>query len=131
VFKRQLIRFILYVPAVLSIVVVAAIFSSIYDQKDGLLNALLHLLHLDAVKIMWLGDQKIVIYSIGLAMLWQSLGYYMVMYMSSMAGIDPQIYEAARIDGASKTRQLFSITIPLIWNNLRTTLLIDHQMFSV
>ncbi|MFU0469458.1 carbohydrate ABC transporter permease [Gardnerella vaginalis] len=118
----SLIRFILYVPAVLSIVVVAAIFSSIYDQKDGLLNALLHLLHLDAVKIMWLGDQKIVIYSIGLAMLWQSLGYYMVMYMSSMAGIDPQIYEAARIDGASKTRQLFSITIPLIWNNLRTTL---------
>ena len=118
----SLIRFILYVPAVLSIVVVAAIFSSIYDQKYGLLNGLLGLFHLDSLQQVWLGNQRIVIYSIGFAMLWQSLGYYMVMYMSSMAGIDPQVYEAARIDGASKTRQLFSITIPLIWQNLRTTL---------
>jgi N-acetylglucosamine transport system permease protein len=118
----SLIRFILYVPSVLSIVVVAAIFSAIYDQNNGLINGTLSFLHLNGLKQVWLGNQDIVIFSIAFAMLWQSCGYYMVMYMSSMAGIDPSLYEAAQLDGASKTRQLFSITIPLIWANIRTTL---------
>ena len=118
----SLIRFILYVPSVLSIVIVAAIFSAVYDQNNGLINGTLSFLHLDGLRQVWLGNQKIVIFSVAFAMLWQSVGYYMVMYMSSMAGIDPELYEAAQLDGASKTRQLFAITIPLIWANIRTTL---------
>ena len=110
-------RFVMYVPSILSAVVIAAIFSAIYDQQDGLLNNTL-----GALKRVWLGDQKIVIYSIAFAMVWQSFGYYMVMYMSSMAGVDRSLYEAAQIDGAGKVRQLFSITIPMIWQNIRTTL---------
>ena len=115
-------RFVMYVPSILSAVVIAAIFSAIYDQQDGLLNNTLGFLGLGALKRVWLGDQKIVIYSIALAMVWQSFGYYMVMYMSSMAGVDRSLYEAAQIDGAGKVRQLFSITIPMIWQNIRTTL---------
>lgn len=115
-------RFIMYIPSVLSAVVIAAIFSAIYDQKNGLLNGTLGFLGLGALKRVWLGDQKIVIYSVAFAMLWQSLGYYMVMYMSSMAGVDQELYEASEIDGAGKIRQLISITIPLIWQNIRTTL---------
>ena len=112
----------MYVPSILSAVVIAAIFSAIYDQQDGLLNNTLGFLGLGALKRVWLGDQKIVIYSIAFAMVWQSFGYYMVMYMSSMAGVDRSLYEAAQIDGAGKMRQLFSITIPMIWQNIRTTL---------
>ena len=115
-------RFVMYVPSILSVVVIAAIFSAIYDQQDGLLNNTLGFLGLGALKRVWLGDQKIVIYSIAFAMVWQSFGYYMVMYMSSMAGVDRSLYEAAQIDGAGKVRQLFSITIPMIWQNIRTTL---------
>lgn len=115
-------RFVMYVPSILSAVVIAAIFSAIYDQQDGLLNNTLGFLGLGALKRVWLGDQKIVIYSIAFAMVWQSFGYYMVMYMSSMAGVDRSLYEAAQIDGAGKMRQLFSITIPMIWQNIRTTL---------
>lgn len=115
-------RFVMYVPSILSAVVIAAIFSAIYDQQDGLLNNTLGFLGLGALKRVWLGDQKIVIYSIAFAMVWQSFGYYMVMYMSSMAGVDRSLYEAAQIDGAGKVRQLFSITIPMIWQNIRTTL---------
>lgn len=114
-------RFVMYVPSILSAVVIAAIFSAIYDQQDGLLNNTLGFLG-SALKRVWLGDQKIVIYSIAFAMVWQSFGYYMVMYMSSMAGVDRSLYEAAQIDGAGKVRQLFSITIPMIWQNIRTTL---------
>lgn len=115
-------RFVMYVPSILSAVVIAAVFSAIYDQQDGLLNNTLGFLGLGALKRVWLGDQKIVIYSIAFAMVWQSFGYYMVMYMSSMAGVDRSLYEAAQIDGAGKVRQLFSITIPMIWQNIRTTL---------
>ena len=122
IYGTGFIRFILYLPSILSMVIIAAIFAAVYSQSDGLLNSLLTAVGLEEYTQAWRGDQNIVIYSIGFAMLWQSCGYYMVMYMSAMAGIDTSIYEAARIDGASKVRQLFVITIPLIWSNIRTTL---------
>ncbi|WIB66822.1 sugar ABC transporter permease [Curtobacterium sp. MCBD17_035] len=119
---KNLYRFILYIPNILSVVVIAAIFSAIYDQDNGLINGSLHLLSLDGLRQVWLGDQHIVVYSVGIAMVWQSLGYYMVMYMSSMASVPEELYEASSLDGASNGRQFFTITLPLIWQNLRTTL---------
>ncbi|MGW1777854.1 carbohydrate ABC transporter permease [Streptomyces sp. NPDC002143] len=119
---RGLYRFVLYIPNVLSVVVIAAIFSAVYDQKNGLLNGTLRLLSLDSWQQIWLGDQKIVIYSVAIAMVWQSLGYYMVLYMAGMAGIPEELYEASALDGASAVRQFFALTLPLIWQTLRTTL---------
>ncbi|MFI1028771.1 carbohydrate ABC transporter permease [Streptomyces sp. NPDC020951] len=119
---RGLYRFVLYIPNVLSVVVIAAIFSAVYDQKNGLLNGTLRLLSLDSLQQIWLGDQKIVIYSVAIAMVWQSLGYYMVLYMAGMASIPEELYEASALDGASAVRQFFALTLPLIWQTLRTTL---------
>ncbi|EKX69074.1 carbohydrate ABC transporter permease [Streptomyces ipomoeae] len=119
---RNLYRFILYIPNVLSVVVIAAIFSAVYDQKNGLLNGTLRLLSLDGLQQVWLGDQKVVLYSVAIAMVWQSLGYYTVLYMAGMASIPEELYEASALDGASTGRQFFSITLPLIWQSLRTTL---------
>ncbi|MFC4006958.1 carbohydrate ABC transporter permease [Nonomuraea purpurea] len=119
---RVMYRFILYVPSVLSVVVIAAIFSAIFDQENGLLNGTLRLLSLDTLQRVWLGDQDLVLWSVAIAMVWQSLGYYMVLYMSGMAGIPEELYEASALDGASAVRQFFAITLPLIWQNLRTTL---------
>ncbi|CAM5583287.1 carbohydrate ABC transporter permease [Streptomyces aurantiogriseus] len=119
---RNLYRFVLYIPNVLSVVVIAAIFSAVYDQKNGLLNGTLRLLSLDGLQQVWLGNQRIVLYSVAIAMVWQSLGYYMVLYMAGMASIPEELYEASALDGASATRQFFAITLPLIWQSLRTTL---------
>ncbi|MGW2050596.1 carbohydrate ABC transporter permease [Streptomyces sp. NPDC001858] len=119
---RGVYRFVLYIPNVLSVVVIAAIFSAVYDQKNGLLNGTLRLLSLDSWQQVWLGDQKIVIYSVAIAMVWQSLGYYMVLYMAGMASIPEELYEASALDGASAVRQFFALTLPLIWQTLRTTL---------
>ncbi|MGI5147289.1 carbohydrate ABC transporter permease [Plantactinospora sp. CA-294935] len=119
---RNLYRFVLYIPNVLSVVVIAAIFSAVYDQENGLLNGTLRLLALDGLQQVWLGNQGIVLWSVAIAMVWQSLGYYMVLYMSSMAGIPEELYEASGLDGASAGRQFFAVTLPLIWQNLRTTL---------
>ena len=115
-------RVIFYIPNILSIVVIAGIFSAVYDPQSGLLNSILGAVKLERFTQMWLGNMDIVIYSVAGALVWQAVGYYMVMYMSSMASIPKSYYEAASLEGAGKMKQFFDITIPLIWNNLRTTL---------
>lgn len=122
---QNLLRVIFYIPNILSIVVISAIFSAIYDPNRGLLNAFLNLFRgqqgIDN-PILWLGSQKIVIYSVLIAMVWQAIGYYMVMYMASMANIPDSLYESAGLEGAGKITQFFHVTLPLIWTNIRTTL---------
>ena len=115
-------RVVFYIPNILSVVVISAIFSAIYDPNQGLLNSFLNLFRGADNPILWLGSQKIVIYSIIIAMVWQAIGYYMVMYMASMANIPESLYESASLEGAGRLTQFFSITLPLIWTNIRTTL---------
>lgn len=118
----DLFRIIFYIPNILSIVVIAGVFSAIYNPTQGLLNSVLGMIKLENLQRLWLGDQNIVIYSIVGALIWQATGYYMVMYMSSMASIPESFYEAASLEGAGRVTQFFNITLPLIWNNIRTTL---------
>lgn len=116
-------RIIYYIPNILSVVVISAIFSAIYDPNSGLLNAFLNLFRgVSSDPTLWLGDQKIVIFSLAGAMIWQAIGYYMVMYMASMANIPESLYESADLEGAGRIHQFFTITVPLIWTNIRTTL---------
>ena len=117
-------RVIFYIPNILSIVVIGAIFSAIYDPStNGLLNSFLSLFHGDGwIGVQFLGNQSIVMYSIAFALIWQAIGYYMVMYMASMSSIPAHYYEAAELDGCGKIKQFFMITLPLIWTNIRTTL---------
>lgn len=115
-------RIIFYIPNILSIVVVSGIFSAIYDPGRGLIDSVLQMIGLNGPRAGWLGDQKIVIYSVAGALIWQAIGYYMVMYMAGMANIPESLYEAAELDGAGKINKFFTITLPLVWLNIRATL---------
>lgn len=116
-------RIIFYIPNILSVVVISAIFSAIYDPNQGLLNSIFAVFRAkDSTPILWLGNQRLVVYSLVIAMVWQAIGYYMVMYMASMAGVPESLYESANLEGAGKIYQFFHITLPLIWTNVRTTL---------
>ncbi len=120
---KSVFRVIFYIPNILSVVVIAAIFSAVYDPNNGLLNSLLAFFSgTTAQPVLWLGDQKIVIFSIVIAMAWQAIGYYMVMYIAGISAIPESLYESAQLEGAGRLRQFFSITLPLIWTNVRTTL---------
>ncbi|MBQ3194721.1 MAG: sugar ABC transporter permease [Oscillospiraceae bacterium] len=112
-------RIVFYIPNILSVVVISGIFSAIYDIDRGLLNSILNLFGKDG--ILWKGEEHVIM-SLVIAMVWQAIGYYMVMYMSSMAAVPESLYESAGLDGASRFAQFFQITIPLIWTNIRTTL---------
>ena len=114
-------RIIFYIPNILSVVVISAIFSAIYDTNNGTLNSLLSLVSGKTVAILWKGESMVMV-SLIIAMVWQAIGYYMVMYMASMASIPQTLYESANLDGAGRITQFFQITLPLIWTNIRTTL---------
>lgn len=118
-------RIVFYIPNILSVVVIAGVFSAIYDARQlsdgtpfGLLNTMIGLFH-DPVT--WLDEHHVVL-SIIIAMVWQAIGYYMVMYMASMSAVSVSLYESAGLDGAGRVKQFFQITLPLIWTNIRTTL---------
>ena len=112
-------RIVFYIPNILSVVVISGIFSAIYDIDRGLLNSILNLFGKEG--ILWKGEEHVIM-SLVIAMVWQAIGYYMVMYMASMSAVPGSLYESAGLDGADRVTQFLQITIPLIWTNIRTTL---------
>ncbi len=114
-------RIVFYIPNILSVVVISGIFSAIYDVKNGMLNSLINaFVHLEEA-IYWKGENLVMV-SLIIAMVWQAIGYYMVMYMASMAAVPQSLYESSSLDGAGRVTQFFKVTLPLIWTNIRTTL---------
>jgi len=112
-------RIVFYIPNILSVVVISGIFSAIYDVDKGLLNSILAVFGKEG--ILWKGEHHVIM-SLVIAMVWQAIGYYMVMYMASMSAVPVSLYESAGLDGAERLTQFTQITIPLIWTNIRTTL---------
>ena len=108
---KNFFRVIFYIPNILSIVVIAGIFSAIYQPTNGILNTFFGMIGLSSLQQQWMGNPAVINYSIIGALVWQAIGYYMVMYMSSMSSIPENLYEAASLEGASKVRQFFMITL--------------------
>lgn len=113
-------RVLFYIPNILSIVVISAIFYMFYSSDYGILGPIVNLFGKEYTGI--LGDPDKVIYAIAVAMIWQAIGYYMVMYIAGMDSIPDELYESAGLDGASKFKQFFIITLPLTWQVIRVTL---------
>ena len=120
---KNIFRIIFYIPNILSVVVISGIFSAIYKPENGMLNSIIGLFKPEVLTdpILWKGE-ALVIVSLIIAMVWQAIGYYMVMYMASISAVSESLYESAGLDGANRIQQFFLITIPLIWTNIRTTL---------
>ncbi len=114
-------RIVFYIPNILSIVVIAGIFSAIYKPENGMLNSIIGLFRDMTNPILWKGESLVMV-SLIIAMVWQAIGYYMVMYMASMSSVPESLYESSNLDGAGRLTQFFQITIPLVWTNIRTTL---------
>ncbi|MBR5566185.1 MAG: sugar ABC transporter permease [Roseburia sp.] len=120
---KNIFRVIFYIPNILSVVVISGIFSAIYKPENGMLNSIIGLFKPEVLAdpILWKGERMVMV-SLVIAMVWQAIGYYMVMYMASISAVSESLYESAGLDGANRIQQFFMITIPLIWTNIRTTL---------
>ena len=104
-------RTVFFFPNVLALVVISILFSQIYHPTMGILNSFLDIIGLDSLKQIWLGDEKVVMWAVVITMVWQAVGYYMVMYIAGIDGIPQSLYEAATVDGANGIRRFFSKTL--------------------
>lgn len=104
-------RTALFLPCITSLVSYSLVMKSLF-AGNGLINQMLTTMHIIDVPINWLTDPVWAKVLIILSITWRWTGYNMIFFISGMQNIDPEIYEAADIDGASKTQQLFKITIP-------------------
>ena len=119
--EANLYRIVLFFPNVLSIVVIGIIFKNLFNPLTGIVNSALAAMGKTNLPN-WLGDSRYVLWVIAVAMIWQAVGYYMVMYIAGMDGVSAELYEVSELEGANKIQEFFKITLPLIWPTVRTTL---------
>lgn len=100
-----------YLPSILGGSVAISVLWRFLFADNGLVNMLLKILHIPTIS--WMGDQKYALLTIGLLSVWQ-FGSSMLIFLAALKNIPTTLYEAARIDGASKIRMFFSITFPLL-----------------
>ncbi|SCA92264.1 putative fructose-amino acid permease [Pseudolactococcus piscium] len=121
--RVTLVKTLYYVPGIVTTVAVAQMFRSIYStQPVGLLNQFLDTIGLHGLATSWLTNLSTVLTSVSMPEGWRFIGMYMVIFYAALISLDPEVYEAAKIDGASELQILFKIKIPLIKDILLLTL---------
>lgn len=117
--ENALYKVIYFFTNVLSSVVIALLWSFIFDGSFGMLNGVLHLVGIQMNDMYWLGDTKTAFWAVILPMVWGGVGLYVVIFINAISSIPKSLYEAAHLEGARPMTILFLITIPLIRGVIR------------
>ena len=107
--EKSFYRTVFFFPSVVSMTVVGIVWSFVFNPTRGILNHMLDLFNLSSWKHAWLGEGKTALWCIGAALVWQAIGYYMVMHVASIDGI----------------QKFFRITIPLLRRSIGTTYILS------
>ncbi|MEU8385349.1 sugar ABC transporter permease [Streptosporangium sp. NPDC048865] len=111
-------RVIFFLPQVLAVAIVGVLFQAIYrPDGTGVINGLLGKVGIEPVG--WLIDPDIALLSIIAVMIWQAVGFYVVLFSAGMSSIPKDVFEAAALDGAGRFTLFFKITIPLLWDTMQ------------
>ena len=105
---RDAFRTIFFLPMVVAPAAIAMVWKWLYNSNFGLINNVFH------IKVNWISDPKLAIYSIAAIGIWSVIGYNMVLFLAGLQEVPRDYYEAAALDGANGWQQLKNITIPLI-----------------
>lgn len=113
--KVTFIKTLYYVPCIVTTVAVTQLFRSIYATEPvGLLNQILNSVGLDSLATSWLTNVKTVLACVSVPEGWRFTGMYMVIFYAALVSLDAEVYEAAKVDGASEWQTLIKIKLPLI-----------------
>ena len=107
-----------FFPSTVSAVCVGFIWKMIYDNKRGILNWFLETIGKEDKTQVWLNNTELVMFLIALPLIWQFIGYYMVIILSAVSSVDAEIFEVAELDGANAFQRAIYIVLPLIKNTL-------------
>lgn len=116
-------RAVMYMPSVLSALIVGMIFKSILNPRDGLMNEFLRLFGVEGPK--WLSDPKLAIWSVMAVDIWKGMGYIMTIFIAGIMSISPTYYEAAELDGANAWHKFKSITLPMLMPTITVTTVLN------
>lgn len=111
-FFKKTVQMTVFLPHFLSVVIIVSLLNLIFDNRTGVVNNLLELLF--GTKVNFLGEAKYFRSLYVWSSIWKETGWSSILYISALAGVDPQIHEAAIIDGASKPRRIWHIDLPSI-----------------
>ena len=107
-----------FFPSTIAAVCIGLIWNMIYHNKYGLINWFLKAIGRRDLCQVWLNNPKIVMLCVTIPLIWQYIGYYMVIILSAISSIDSEIFESAQIDGANGLQTAWYITLPLIKNTM-------------
>src|SRR5262245_48113108 len=108
-------RTVLFFPVIISFIVSGLLWRMIYDANFGVLNTLLIAVGLGSLAQPWLASPDTVMPAIIVVSLWQSLGFYMLIFFAGLQSIPQELYESASLDGANTWQKLIYVTVPMLW----------------
>ncbi|MFF4621667.1 carbohydrate ABC transporter permease [Nonomuraea jabiensis] len=109
---KPVLRLIFYMPSVLPLVSIASIWGWLYSPEAGAINSFLQLIGLGELAQPWLGQDSTALWAVMVPAVWLRTGFPMLLYLAALQGIPGQLYEAARVDGASRWEQFWHVTMP-------------------
>lgn len=113
VFGRNFFRTVSFFPYVASLVAVAAVWNFLFNPSMGPVNQVLSALGVQDLP-KWAAGKDTAMFTVILFSVWKNMGYYMVIFLAGLQGVNPELYEAASLDGANKWKQFRNVTLPQI-----------------
>lgn len=123
-----ILRTVIFVPSVISLTITGLLWQLALQSNGGLIDTVLGDVGLGWAARPWLASSSLVVPVMIVVSLWQSLGFYLLIYYAGLQSVDPQLYEAARVDGASGPALMWHITIPAL--RAITTLVVSLNLIN-
>lgn len=109
---RTLFQTLNFLPYITTPVAIGLLFSFLFDWNSGIVNRVIELFGIEGIN--WLGDGKNAPFVVAFMIVWKNTGYYMALYLAGITSISDELYEAARVDGATAWTIFWKITLPML-----------------
>lgn len=113
----NILRGIFFIPYIMSMTIVGFIWKFIFSQGFA---KLFEMTGMEFLNLSWLGDPNLAFYSVVFVGIWQSVGFYVVLYIAGLQAIPSDVLEAATVDGANGSEKFFKVTLPLLGPSITT-----------
>lgn len=116
-------RVVFFFPQVMAVAIVGVLWQFVYHPTLGLMNGALRQSGLGGLQRTWLGDERTALWAVAAVIVWQAVGFYMVLFIAGIQSIPVSLYEAALLDGANRWTMFWRLTLPLLWDNVQVALI--------
>ncbi|MFB1049856.1 carbohydrate ABC transporter permease [Paraliobacillus sp. JSM ZJ581] len=121
---QRFVRSAVFLPMVISTVVVGLIWGYIFDPDLGVINAVLRSVGLESWTRAWLADPDVNMYAVAVPIIWNYIGPYLIIFIAAIQNIPGEIEEAALLDGATGWKKLFYIILPNMWGTIKVVIVL-------